>query len=117
MRKPPFYQSLYYAVRGLIWILRNERNFQYEILGLLINLFLMVYLQLSALDALLILLACFLVLMAETFNTCLEKICDLISPDYDERIKIIKNMAAGGVVLSVVSAVIAAVFIYPKYFF
>ena len=84
-------------------------------MGLLINLFLMVYLQLNTLDAILILMVCFAVLITEIINTCIEKICDIIRPEYDDRIRIIKNAAAGSVVLSVLSAVAAGILIYPKY--
>jgi len=115
MRKPPFHKSVRNAINGLIWILRNERNFQYEILGLLINLFLIVYFRLNTFDTLVILIVCFAVLITEIINTCIEKICDIVQPEYDYRIKIIKDAAAGSVVLSVLSAVAAGILIYPKY--
>jgi len=117
MRKPVFQKSLKNALEGLVWILRNERNFQIEIFSLLINLFLITFLHLNAVDTALILMVCFLVLAAEIFNTCIEKICDLVKFDYDQRIKIIKDLAAGAVLVLSFLAVLIALFIYPKYLF
>ena len=54
MKRPPFYKSVYYAFKGLFWMLKTERNFQLEVLALVINLFLMVYFQLNSKDAVLI---------------------------------------------------------------
>lgn len=98
-------------------MLRSERNFQIEVLALIINLLLIVYLQVSELEAALILVVSFSVLSLEILNTCVEKICDIIQPDFDERIKIIKDMAAGSVFLMAMASVVVGVLIYSKYLF
>ena len=86
MKRPPFHKSVYYAFKGLFWMLKTERNFQLEVLALVINLFLMVYFQLNSTDAVLIFIVCFLVLIAEIINTAIEKICDFIEPHFNEKI-------------------------------
>ena len=98
-------------------MLRSERNFQIEVLALIINLLLIVYLKVSELEAALILVVSFSVLSLEILNTCVEKICDIIQPDFDERIKIIKDMAAGSVFLMAMASVVVGVLIYSKYLF
>ena len=47
MKKPPFHKSVHFTIKGLLWILKSERNFQFHIFGLLINLFLIVFFELS----------------------------------------------------------------------
>jgi diacylglycerol kinase (ATP) len=74
------------------------------------------YLKLTSTDAALILMASAAVLSAEIFNTAIEKICDIIQPDFDERIGFIKDIAAGAVVLIAIASVIG-VLVYWKYFF
>lgn len=98
-------------------MLQSERNFQIEVFALLVNLFLIVYLRVSTVDAAIILVVCFAVLSLEILNTCVEKICDIIQPEYDERIKIIKDMAAGSVFLMAMASVVVGVLIYFKYLF
>lgn len=107
---------MFHAINGVFWMLKSERNFQIEIFGLLVNLFLLVYLKVNTFDAAIILGISFAVLSAEILNTCVEKICDIIQPEYDERIKIIKDMAAGAVILMAIGSVFVGILIYWKYF-
>lgn len=98
-------------------MLRSERNFQLEILALLINIFLIVYLKLSPDHAAIILLVCFAVLSVEMLNTAIEKICDFVNPEFSEQIGLIKDIAAGAVLLLAFVSVIIALLIYPQYIF
>lgn len=96
-------------------MLKAERNFKIEIFALLINLFLIVYLHLDSVDAAIILVVCCAVLSLEILNTCVEKICDLIQPEFDVRVKIIKDIAAGSVFLMAIGSVAVGILIYSKY--
>ena len=98
-------------------MLKSERNFQLEVFALIINLFLIVYFKLNSTDVALILLVCFLVLIAETINTAIEKICDFVEPNFNKKIGIIKDIAAGAVILATLLSIIVGVLVYSKYFF
>ncbi len=117
MRKPPFHKSVLNSVRGLIWMLKNERNFQLEVLALMINIILILILNVKASEAALILILCAAVLSAEILNTAMEKICDIIEPNFDVRIGIIKDISAGAVLLLSLTAIIVGLIIYPRYIF
>lgn len=117
MRKPPFHKSVANALKGVIWMLKSERNFQIEVFALLINLFLIVYLRLDSIDTALILIVCFAVLSIEILNTAIEKVCDIIQPEFDERIKIIKDISAGAVILMTIASVAVGILVYWKYLF
>lgn len=43
-----------------------------------------------------------LMLVAEMLNTAVETICDFIQPEHDERIKNIKDIAAGAAIIAIV---------------
>lgn len=116
MRKPSLFISLRNAFYGVFLIFRSERNFRIEAFALLINIFLIIFFGLSKTDTLIILVVSFAVLVAEIFNTAVEKICDIIHPDYDRRIGFIKDICAGAVVLTALFSVIAGIFVYWKYF-
>ena len=98
-------------------MLKSERNFQLEVFALIINLFLIVYFKLNSTDVVLILLVCFLVLIAETINTAIEKICDFLEPNFNKKIGIIKDISAGAVILATLLSIIVGVLVYRKYFF
>lgn len=98
-------------------MLRSERNFQLEVFAFFINIFLIFYLNLSSFDTILILIVCFGVLAAEIFNTAIEKICDIVQPEFDKRIGFIKDISAGAVTLMAILSVIVGISVYWKYIF
>jgi diacylglycerol kinase (ATP) len=117
MRKPPIYKSFFNAFRGVFLMIKSERNFQLELLAFFINVFLIFYLGLSTIDTILILIVSFGVLSAEIFNTAIEKICDIIQPEFDKRIGFIKDISAGAVILTAVLSVFVGILVYWKYIF
>lgn len=117
MKKPPLYRSFYFTFKGLAFLIKNERNFQIHCLGLLTNLCLIFILGLQPWEIVAILGISFFVLTTEAINTCIEKICDYIQPDFDKKIGIIKDIAGGAVLLSTISAIVVGLIIYWKYIF
>lgn len=117
MRKPSAYKSFLNASRGILLMIKTERNFRIELLAFLINLFLIFYLKLSSIDSVLILIISMGVLSAEAFNTAIEKICDFIRPEFDKNIGFIKDVSAGAVILMIFASVIVGTVIYWKYIF
>lgn len=96
-------------------MLKSERNFQIEVLAFFINLFLILYLKLSTTDTVLILIVSFGVLSSEIFNTAIEKLCDIVQPEFDKRIGFIKDIAAGAVVIMTILSVVVGILVYWKY--
>jgi len=47
-----------------------------------------------------------LVISLEIINSCIEKTCDLYTTEYDERIKVIKDLASGAVLVACICAFI-----------
>ncbi|MGH1517774.1 diacylglycerol kinase family protein [Chryseobacterium sp. JK1] len=117
MRKPPLHKSFLNAFRGISAMVKTERNFQIELTAFFVNLFLIFYLQLSSIDATIILIVSFAVLSAEIFNTAIERICDIVQPNFDKRIGFIKDVAAGAVILMAIASVIVGILVYRKYIF
>ncbi len=96
-------------------MVKSERNFQIETAAFFINLFLIFYLKLTTTDAVLIIIISSSVLAAEIFNTAIERICDILQPEFDKRIGFIKDISAGAVLLLTVASVITGILIYWKY--
>ncbi len=115
MRKPPIHKSFLNAFRGVFLMVKSERNFQIELLAFLANLFFIFYLKISTIDTIFILLVSSGVLIAEIFNTAIEKICDIVQPEFDQRIGFIKDISAGAVVLMTILSVVVGILVYWKY--
>lgn len=72
-------------------------------------------LGISKLEWILQILAIGMVLVAESLNTAIEKLCDFFHPEYHKRIGFIKDISAGGVTFAAISAIIIGLIIYlPK---
>ncbi|WP_223559179.1 diacylglycerol kinase family protein [Chryseobacterium lathyri] len=117
MQKPPVHRSFLNAFRGIFLMIKTERNFRIELAAFLINLILICYFKLSSIDIMLILVVSIGVLSAEIFNTAIEKICDMVQPDFDKRIGFIKDISAGATLLMTIGSVIVGVIVYWKYIF
>ena len=70
------------------------------------------------LDALLILLATGMVLIAEMFNSAIEALCDFVETRHNEKIRMIKDIAAASVGISIalwaIIVVVEAARIWPR---
>lgn len=61
-------------------------------------------------DVLLVLLATGLVLVAEMFNSAIEALCDFVEERHNEKIKVIKDIAAAAVGVTILMWVVVLVF-------
>ena len=64
-----------------------------------------------------ILLCSGLVIVVEILNTCIEKLCDLYSTERNEKIKYIKDLAAGGVLFASLIALAIGILIFVHHLF
>lgn len=101
------------AWAGLVWALHHERNLQIHGVAALLVFILGCLVGLSGIEWAIISLTVFLVLVAELFNTAMEKVVDLIVEGrYHSLAKIAKDVAAGAVLLAAVNAIITGCIIF-----
>lgn len=82
----------------------------------MIVLILGLYLKISTSEWIFLTLAITAVISAEALNSGIEKTVDLTSPDFHELAKHAKDVAAAGVLISSIGAVIVGAFIFiPKF--
>jgi diacylglycerol kinase len=98
LRKRPYHPvtNHLYAIRGFYDAFRLENSLKIQFgLGLtsvLVSLFLQSY-SLAIINFIMAII----VMSGEMFNTAIERLCDLIQPEKDERVRIIKDVAAAAV--------------------
>jgi len=109
--------SLGFACEGLLSFFRAETNAWIHLASTLAVCLLAVYCRISLTEVIALVIVTGFVWVAELFNTVVERIMDFISGKKNPEIKIIKDLAAGGVLLSAVTALITAFIIFiPKLF-
>lgn len=112
-----FIDSFLNALNGIRYAIISERNLKFHLFFSLIVMFFSFIYRISIIEILIIMILIFLVIVFEIVNTIIEKIMDFVSDKYDDRIKVIKDMSAGAVLLSAVLAVIVGLIIFiPKIF-
>ncbi|MFR2561527.1 MAG: diacylglycerol kinase family protein [Anaeromassilibacillus sp.] len=94
-----FVKSLKYALRGIVYCINNERNMRIHTVAVLYVLAFSPFFEMSRARYAILLVTFALVLMAETFNTVAEELCDLVAPSFHPVVRIVKDMAAGGVLI------------------
>lgn len=121
MRK--FSKSLSYAIKGLFEVFRTQRNFKIQSTFAIIALTLSFVLNLEEIQILWITLAISMVLILETINTLVEKLMDLLHPNYNPIVGIIKDLGAAAVLIAATFSIVVAVVVFggrifnwpPKY--
>lgn len=102
-----FVQSLGHAWDGLRALFHYERNFRKHLAVGTLTVIAGMVLRLTLNEWLWLVLAIFLVLIAETLNTIVEAVVDLVvGTTYHDLAKRAKDVAAGGVLLAAMFAVI-----------
>jgi len=110
-------QSFSAATAGVIYAFISERNMKLHAIAAILAVMSGYVLGIKRLEWGLLFITVFFVLVAETINTAVEKIVDLVTADYHPLAKIAKNLAAGAVLLSAINAVIMAFIIFGPYLF
>ena len=110
-----FIHSLQFALSGITGFFRNETNGQIQLGAATVAVILACVFRIDAMEWLVVVLCITVVLTLEMINTVIEKLCDVVHPGYHPQIKIIKDIAAGSVLLAAIGSVIAGAIIFlPK---
>lgn len=112
---PKTSRSFRFAVRGVIDLFRYENNARFHLIAALAVIAAGFFFQISTTEWALVIVQVSLVLAAEAFNTALEKLADTVSTEYHPFIKATKDIAAGGVLIVAISAIVVGFLIFlPK---
>lgn len=108
-------ESLLGAIHGLLITLKTERNAKIILIMTIIAVALGLALKVCAYEFMIIILVSSIVSICEVFNTLVENILDMIQPDTDPKIKILKDISSAAVLTSTVAALIIGIIIFiPK---
>src|SRR4030042_2728230 len=113
----PFRQwlrSANFAIEGILHAAKTQRHLRYHFFIAAAVLILSYILGASRTEFLIIALSVIAVLLADTFNTAIETIVDIVSPEHSEKARIAKDIAAGAVFITAVGvAVIGYIILFP----
>ena len=110
-----FLKGFTFAFKGIKHAFSSQINFKFHSVSALIVIAAGIYFQLTIPEWLWITAAIAFVLISELFNTALEVLVDLVSPEYNVKAGMIKDLASAAVLVTAVFALIVGLAIFiPK---
>ena len=109
-------KSFHHAGRGISLLIKNTHNAWVHFAALLVVIILGALVRLSGVEWSLVILASGLVLSAEAFNTAIEVHMNLTSPEFHPFAKDTKDIAAGAVLISAITAFIIGLIVFIPHF-
>ncbi len=100
---------------GLVYFYKYERSAILHLIAAVLMLVGAWMLEMSPMEWLVIILVLFTTLSVELLNTAIEKVCDLITKEYNENIKIAKDAGSAATGVLTLVGIVAVLIIYvPK---
>jgi diacylglycerol kinase len=101
-----------YAFNGLMVAFRTQSSFRIHAITAGIVILAGLLLHIGLVDWILVSTAIMFVIVTELLNTSIEHVCNYIQPRYHKIIKIIKDVAAGAVLVAVLNAVVVGCLVF-----
>lgn len=112
MRSRSLLWSFNYAIEGIVYALRTQRNMRLHLTAALVVLGASLFFRISRLEFIVILFAIVFVLVSELMNTAIEAAVDVATQSFDPIAKVAKDVAAGAVFIAAVNAVVVGYIVF-----
>ena len=108
-------KSADFAIEGILHAARTQRHLRYHFYSAAAVLLISYIFGVSRTEFMIISLSVIAVLLSEMFNTAIEAIVDIISPNHSEKARIVKDIAAGAVFLTAFGAAVVGYIVLSPY--
>lgn len=112
MKSRNILDSFNYAINGIIYGIKTQRNFKIHCVLAVGALLLSLFYNFSKVEFLILFFTIVLVMATELINTAIEKVVDMVVDSYHPLAKIAKDVAAGAVLLSAANALVVAYILF-----
>lgn len=112
LKKGRFIDAWINAFNGIIYATTTQGNIRKQLLIAVVVMLISLLFNLTRAEFLCLMFTVVLIILAEMFNTAVETVVDLYTDIYHPKAKIAKDVAAGGVVITAVNALIVAYFLF-----
>jgi len=108
MKNKHLFFRMGFAISGLRYAISREKSLRFQLIAVFVVCGFLIIVQPPIYWWAILFVVIAMVVAAEMFNTAIEGICDFIQPEQDERIRNIKDVAAGAVLVTSVGATVVA---------
>jgi diacylglycerol kinase (ATP) len=110
-----FIKSLNFAIEGILHAARTQRHIRYHLFASLMLLLICFILGINREEFIILTIMAMLVIFAEIVNSALEEVVNLVCPRKNEKARVIKDMAAGAVLVVSGVALLVGYFLLSPY--
>ena len=110
-------KSFGYAFKGIASLLKREHNAWIHCIAIIVVTLAGLHFGITRTEGCIVCLCFGMVLAAEGFNTAIERLVDLVSPDFHPVAGDVKDVAAGAVLICAIAAAIIGMIIFIPYFY
>ena len=108
-------ESFKYAFQGILPVYKNDHNIYVHTLAAVLVIVAGIYYNLTNFEWIAIIACIGFVFVCEFINSAIEKLANIVNPEYNTNIKIVKDIAAAAVLISAITAATIGILIfYPK---
>jgi len=108
LNKPKYslFANASYAIKGLVDLVKTESSFKLELLVFIIAIPIIIFIDKTIVEKLFLFSSIMLILIVEALNGAIERVVDLVSPEYNQLAGRAKDTASTAVFISVMLALI-----------
>ncbi len=111
MKYPSTIKSIKAAIRGISFTFTHEKNFRIEVMSALLVLIFLFITEAEVWRWLVSMMMIVIIMIAEFANTALERIVDILKPQKHPYAKVVKDIAAGMVLIAVIGVGMSGVIV------
>ena len=102
VNKPKFsiFKNVTYALEGAKTVLKSEKSFKTQLLVIAIIGISLIFINISTVSKLVLFFSTWLILIAEAFNSAIERVVDLVTQEYHQLAKEAKDIGSFAVLLT-----------------
>lgn len=104
MRNQPkynFFKNTYYAIKGLLDLIKNETSFKIELIITLLLIPVIIFIDTSLTNKALMFITLMGMILAETINSAIERVVDLVTLEHHDMAGRAKDMGSAIVFISI----------------
>ena len=115
MRSQSLLWSFNYAMQGIVYALRTQRNMRLHAMAAGVVFALALFFRVEGLELVALVFTIAFVLVTELVNTAVEATIDVATDKFDPMAKIAKDVAAGGVLVAAITALIVGYLVFYEH--
>ena len=108
-------KSFKYAFKGLFKTFKEEQNLRIQSIAACFVVFLAIYFNITRTEWMFLVFVIGLVILMEIANSAIERVTDILKPRIHDYVKEIKDIAAAGVMVASLIALVIGILIFWPY--